>query len=102
MARDGLDGVRQELLAESAHSLGLAAERMLAALAELRAWDDAGRGRGPEREALVATAGERTWRYVIQREALGFGDNARVLEGYDVPAEVRARMGVIEDRGSHR
>ncbi|MCE9573186.1 MAG: hypothetical protein K8W52_08520 [Deltaproteobacteria bacterium] len=100
MNRDGLDGVRQELLAESALSLGLAAERMLAAIAELRAWDAAGRGPGPERAALVDAAGERTWGYVIQREVLGFLDTSAALDVHAVPAEVRERMGVFRRQRS--
>jgi hypothetical protein len=88
-ARSELSPVETELLGESAHTLGLTAKRMqeaLAALARLR-------HPSPERVRAVDRAAQAAHAYVIQRELLGFRDTEAALDMYQVPGEVRARLG---------
>jgi hypothetical protein len=49
--------------------------------------------RSAAREELVADAAEALWCYVIQREVCGFYGVEWVLREFDVPREVRLRMG---------
>jgi hypothetical protein len=83
-----------ELHGERAHALGRIARGMEKALAALRDFD-AGVIADPEktREELVAEAAERVWFYVVQRDVLGMHGHDEALRAYDVPDEVRFRMG---------
>ena len=47
------------------------------------------------RAALVASAAQALWQFVVQREACGLRDSGTVMRMYGVPAEVRDRMGVF-------
>lgn len=96
------DALEYELAQEKAFALGRMGRRLEAALAALSAFDAA---REPasalqaeekrERAALVADAGVALWHFVVQREALGLRDSARVLRDYRVPPEVYDRMGAF-------
>jgi hypothetical protein len=90
-----------EIAREKASSLGRLGRRLEAALAALQAFDTshAHAHRGPEREALLAEAGNLLWHFIVQREACGLSDSARVMQDYGVPKDVRARMGVFPKRG---
>jgi hypothetical protein len=90
-----------EIAREQAVSLGRLGRRLEAALAALQAFDKSrARARhGSEREALLAAAGTLLWHFIVQREACGLRDSARVMQDYAVPNEVRARMGVFSKRG---
>jgi len=81
---------------EKASSLGRLVCRLEAALAALQAFDQSHvrRNLGGEREALLAEAGTLLWYFIVQREACGLRDSARVMQDYGVPRDVRARMGV--------
>ena len=89
-----------EIAREKASSLGRLGRRLEATLAALRAFDaaDARARRKSERETLLAEAGTLLWHFVVQREACGLRDSARVMQDYAVPNEVRARMGVFPNR----
>jgi hypothetical protein len=92
-----------EIAREKAASLGRLGRRLEAALEALSAFDAAHlRVRGPEREALVEEAGVLLWCFVVQREACGLRDSARVMQDYRVPAEVRAQMGISRRRPEDR
>ena len=86
-----------EIAREKAVSLGRLGRRLEAALAALQAFDAShGRARwSAEREALLAEAGTLLWHFIVQREACGLRDGARVMQDYGVPNDVRARMGVF-------
>ena len=86
-----------EIAREKAVSLGRLGRRLEAVLAALQAFDasDARPRRSGEREALLAEAGTLLWHFIVQREACGLRDSARVMQDYRVPNEVRARMGVF-------
>jgi hypothetical protein len=47
------------------------------------------------RAALVAEAAYALWLFVVQREACGLRDSRTVMREYEVPAEVRDRMGTF-------
>ena len=89
-----------EIAREKASNLGRLGRRLEAALAALQAFDASREraSRSGEREALLSEAGTLLWHFVVQREACGLRDSARVMQDYRVPKEVRARMGVFPDR----
>ncbi|HEY0440422.1 MAG TPA: DUF6665 family protein [Xanthobacteraceae bacterium] len=99
------DALEYELAQEKAFALGRMGRRLEAALAALSAFD-AAREPGAalpaedkrERAGLVADAGVALWHFVVQREALGLRDSARLMRDYRVPAEVRDRMGAFPSR----
>lgn len=88
-----------EIMQEQANALGRlgrALERAVATLAHF----DARQAAGPidddtrsARRALVEEASFSLWQFVVQREACGLRDSARVMRDYAVPAEVQARLG---------
>ncbi len=55
-----------------------------------------------EREQLLRNASDALWCFVVQREACGLRDQRLIFRAYDVPAEVRNRMGVFETSGRRR
>ena len=92
-----------EIAREQAASLGRLGQRLEAALAALRAFDASHvRARSPEREALLEEAGVLLWSFVVQREACGLRDSARLMQDYGVPNDVRARMGISRRRTEDR
>jgi len=95
-ADDGSAALAYEIAREKAVSLGRLGRRLEAALDAVRTFDAAepGAGRTREREALLCEAGTLLWYFVVQREACGLRDSARLMQDYAVPKEVRARMGL--------
>jgi hypothetical protein len=91
-----------EIAREKASNLARLGRRLEAALAALQAFDASRERVSPsdEREALLSEAGTLLWHFVVQREACGLRDSARVMQDYRVPREVRARMGVFPERTS--
>jgi hypothetical protein len=91
-----------EVAQEKAAALGRLGRRLEAALAALHEFD-----RTPEpvtppaletraaRRALAAEAGVALWHFIVQREAIGLRDSARVMRDYGVPADVRTRMNAF-------
>jgi hypothetical protein len=91
-----------EIVQETASALGRQGRALEAALTALAAFD-AGAAAGdpadrPARATLVAAAAQALWHFMVQREACGLRDGAAVLRMYQVPAEVRDRMGVFPSR----
>jgi hypothetical protein len=80
--------LRYELMEEQAVSLGRSGSKVERALAALRAHQGA-EGR-PE---LVKAAADAVWSFLVQREACGMRDRARIVAEYDIPREVMARIG---------
>jgi hypothetical protein len=84
--------VQREIAQEKAQGLALGEKRLLASL-------DAYRQRPPgapdtQRERALWELVDAVTSFVVQREACGLRDAARILKLYAVPAEVVARMGV--------
>jgi hypothetical protein len=88
-----------EIAQETASALarhGRALEAALKDLAEFDAADPANAAAGGTgRAALVATAAQALWHFIVQREACGLRDAGMVVRMYRVPAEVQHRMGAF-------
>src|SRR5690606_20222834 len=78
---------QHELLQEQAAALGRQGARLEAALAALR--DHQGEGRA----AVLAAAADAAWCFFIQREVMGLRDRQAVVDQYQIPREVLARLG---------
>jgi len=88
--KTGQSTLEHELLAEKAHSLGLAAKRLERALEKLSEYS----GKTENRIALVKQAAEQAQAYFIQRELMGMRDHSHPTEHYKIPNEVLAEIGV--------
>jgi hypothetical protein len=88
-----------EILQETATSYFAACKKMVAALDALKAFDAAAtaqtqcRDRLPRRSELVDDAAQKVFAVVVQREAMHLSRYAEFFDDYDVPPEVRTRMG---------
>src|SRR3954471_12026122 len=80
--------LRYELMEEQAQSLGRAGRKVEAALAALAAHPG-----GEGRPALVKSAADAVWGFLVQREVMGLRDRAQVIAQYGIPREVLARVG---------
>ena len=95
-----------EIVQEQAAALSRLGHALETALAALSRYDRADRDRdggpaaetsmNPEREQLVRDASDALWCFVVQREACGLRDQVLIFRAYNVPAEVKNRMGVFE------
>ena len=88
--KTGQSTLEHELLAEKAHSLGLAAKRLERALEKLSEYS----GKTENRIALVKQTAEQAQAYFIQRELMGMRDHSHPTEHYKIPNEVLAEIGV--------
>ena len=88
-----------EIRQEMAAAYFAACRKMVDALKALKVSDRGGAGkigdeeRAARRNELVEEAAERVYYVVIQREAMKLLCSDEFFEGYEVPAEVRARLG---------
>jgi hypothetical protein len=101
-SRTGLDVLEYEIRQEQAATLGRLARELRDALGALdtfnryaRSTNPAADRRDPLRARLVDAAAYALWNFVVQRECSGFRETEQVLKDYAIPAEVRAKMGVI-------
>jgi len=92
--KTGESTLEHELLAEKAHSLGLAANRLEKALEELHDFSD----ETNDRMLALQTAADATQAYFIQRELMGMTDHKHPIEHYNIPLEVLARIGAQQKR----
>jgi hypothetical protein len=81
--------LRFELMEGVDAGLSRCEQQVDAALAELRAFD----GPPEERTARLDAAADAVWRLVVQHEACDCANHHALLERFDVPAEVMARIG---------
>jgi hypothetical protein len=79
--------LRYELLEEQAHALGRMGRKMELALAALAAHD------GEGREAVLKSAADAVWAFLVQREVMGLRDRAAIVAHYRIPREVLNRLG---------
>jgi hypothetical protein len=103
--KTGWDVLQYEIREEQAATIGRLARELREALDALDAFDRrassatmTANSRDRQRERLVDAAGYALWSFVVQRDCSGFRLTDHVLEDYAVPAEVRARMGVMRTR----
>ena len=88
----GTDGIAQEIMAETAGSLGhqgRMVEKTVAALREFKGADE-------DRQSLVRSAAKAVYAYFVQREACGMRNHRDVIQFYGIPGEVLVRLGAIE------
>src|SRR6188768_2793943 len=97
MSTKGTEAIDHEIAQEKAESLGLAGQRLEAALRELRDYDASTTSQpdatGAARNRLVARAADRLLAVIIQRESHGLRDPDYVVKFYSVPREIVARLG---------
>lgn len=89
-----------EILAEKASAYFATIRKMEAALAALQAFDQTTSASLPtnltsfrRRDDLLAAAGEIVWFFIIQREALKLPYYEELFAEFEIPDEVRNRMG---------
>jgi hypothetical protein len=95
LLRFGYATLEYELAQEKASALGRLGRRLEAALAALAACPRTANSERKIRAGLVEQAGYALWLFVVQREACGLNDSARLMQDYGVPSEVYARMGPL-------
>jgi len=88
--KTGESTLEHELLAEKAHSLGLAANRLKQALEDLINHS----GTSETRKAILKDAADYAQAYFIQRELIGMTDHSHPIEHYKIPKEVLAQIGI--------
>src|SRR5271170_1838637 len=93
--RSGWATLEYEIAEERASALGRLGRRLEAALAALAAYPPTATSGRTIRDGLVEEAGYALWLFVVQREACGLNDSSHVMRTYEVPNEVRARMGPL-------
>ena len=94
-----IDALDYEIAQEQAAALGRLGRRVEATLKALAEFDHlSGAGASSARSDLVDAASESLWQFLVQREACGLRDSARVLRDYGVPREVQARLGATPRR----
>ena len=95
MSEQFVEAFQHEVAEEKAGALGRAGKRLEHAVAELRAHDRASSGvrSAAKRQRLLWNLAERVEAFAVQREAFGLRDTRYVLDFYDVPDEVIARVG---------
>ena len=87
--KTGESTLEHELLAEKAHSLGLAATKLKKDLANLQNFS----GTEGARKTVLQAAADSAQSYFIQREIMGMTDHAHPISHYKIPKEVLARIG---------
>ena len=92
------NSLQVEILAEKATAYFATIRKMEAALATLRNFDALPKvGSSSEhqkhREQLAARAAEKVWFFIIQREALKLPVYEELFSEFDIPDEIRLRMG---------
>jgi len=90
-----LASVQAEIARERAESLSRGSQRLRAALAALRTFDNGTRGTKP-RAQLVAEASEACLALLVQREVLGLGshrDAESMRRDFEIPMDVWNAMG---------
>ena len=87
--KTGESVLEHELMAEKAHSLGLAATRLESSLKNLsEAPSDS-----DTHAVLIQTAANAAQAFFIQRELMGMNNHTHPIAYYKIPKEVLARIG---------
>jgi len=95
LLRSGHATLEYEIAQERASALGRLGRRLEAALTALAACPRTASSDREIRDRLVQQAGYALWLFVVQREACGLNKIDHVMQEYDVPNEVYARMGPL-------
>jgi hypothetical protein len=93
MKPDPLVEIEVGVRGDTAAALGLAGRKLERAVQALAAFDQS-RGRHANgRKDLLHVAADALWAYVVQKEAIGIGDNTKVNDSYGVTSEMWRLMG---------
>jgi len=95
LLRSGYTTLEYEIAQEKASALGRLGRRLEAALTALAVCPRTANSDRTIRNDLVAQAGYALWLLAVQREACGLNKIAHVMQEYEVPNEVYARMGPL-------
>jgi hypothetical protein len=93
-ADNSFNVLEYEMQSERASALGRQGLKMEAALAALKAWGG-DRQRAEMRAALVDDASDAVWAFFIQREMCGLRNGRDIIQRYQIPGEVLAKVGVV-------
>lgn len=91
---DQLDALAYEAAQETATALGRIGSKLETALEALRR-HDATENPNQDRDILLQEAADAAWILFIQRDHLGLRTDHHLLNTYDIPKEVMARVGVF-------
>lgn len=94
---DQLDALAYEAAQETAAALGRIGGKLEKALQVLR-HHDATPGANTNRADLVQEAANAAWILFIQRDHLGLKTDHHLLDTYDIPKDVMARVGIMTQR----
>ena len=100
LLRSGYATLEYEIAQERASALGRLGRRLEAALTALAECPRTANFDRQIRDRLVEQAGYALWLLVVQREACGLNKFDHVIQVYQVPNEVVARMGPLAGRGN--
>ncbi len=92
--RNGASVLEYELLAEQAAGLGHAETLFLKALGRL---DDIKPGQN-DTDDIYQSVADALFAYIVQREACGLKSHDDIYDMYNIPGQVRARIGVTPKR----
>ena len=84
----GAEVLEAEMMGEQAFALGLAAKKME------RALDEFSKSNGDPRRTQMAA--DAVHNFFIQREMVGLDNHDYVIEFYDIPSAVLARVGAVD------
>ena len=108
MAEANENPLAAEILAEKASAYFATVRRMQSALAALAAHDARRAHDSPDgeyqrhRDDLLAEAAEQAWFFIIQREAMKLPYYEEIFVDFDIPEEVRKKMGPKKGTGAWR
>ena len=101
LVRSGYATLQYEIAEERASALARLGQRLEDALTALAACPRTANSDRKIRNRLVEQAGYALWLFVVQREACGLNKIDHVIQVYQVPKEVVARMGPLAVPRSH-
>ncbi|KRB52980.1 hypothetical protein ASE04_07075 [Rhizobium sp. Root708] len=89
----GFNVLEYELAAERANALGRHGRTVETALADLKTADAKGQKDDLHQQALLQKASDAVWSFMVQREICGLRNSRDVIQRYEIPEEVLARLG---------
>ncbi len=92
MGKSGLSVLEHELLAEQAAGLGHAERLFQKAYRQLSTI----RPGQNDTDTIYQSVADALYAYIIQREAVGHKSHDDIYRIYDIPGQVRARIGIIK------
>lgn len=95
--QNGFSALEYEIAEERASALGRNGRQVEACLLKLRQWDAQHVGQDEARRLdLAQEAAEAVWGLFVQRELCGLSNGPDVVQDYQIPAEVMAKVGTFK------